>query len=480
MTANSWFLLEIEIPDREDADRSQGHFFDVTDMVDEHISFEETADLLDRLTFTIVSKDDQSVMRFMDTLVEGMCVRAWFGPMDEMKRVNYDKPMFIGYIDLLDPEFPKGGSPRLAVTAYDPAWKLSKKKHGLPRVFPEPKKGHRPMTISAIVKKVLEAHVEYIDIGRIEVSAKWDSQKDGYAPIVQNENESDWEFLKRLAHGDEDHGITMFEDPKKPKGFDGCECMVYTEIENGRAKLYFVPEAERLSVKSDIQLQYTLYGEQIPVQMDWLKSSGTMVIDSARLREDRFDADAVKMQVPASAFKNVLKKEEYEKLTRTQSDVVVTQEEFFQSFQIDFAAIQRDEQAGLIPWDSFDFFAGKIQFKDVEKYVTLKIEHVPAAQKQVLSEVPINTEALSDPNTAFLEIEKRVKNKPKRRKGHGSAGLTLTVELAIGNHNIRPRKVYDIVGLGGKYSSSDKRKWFADTVLHTVGRTYSQQISFTM
>ncbi len=479
-TANSWFMVEIEIPDRPGSDKSGGEFFDVTSMVDTHIVVEETADLLDKLTFTLQSIDTQSVIRFIDTLTEGMRVRAWFGPMDGMKRINYDKIMFLGYIDQLEPDFGENGKPLLTIVAYDPAWKMTKTNHAVQRVFPEPKAGHSPTKISSIVKKVMEPYAGIIDIGAIEIPAGHNASITGYAPIVQNTDESDWKFLKRLAHGDEETGVGSALGTDKKKGFDGCGCLVYVELVNDRPALFFVPESNRLNVKSGIILQYPLYGDIIVTDMKWMDNSGTMQISRARIREDRQDADAVKIEVPASAFKDVLKKEEYAALTRKQTDVVVTQEEFFESFEIDFAAIKRDEKLGLIKWGSFDFFAGKIRFKDVEQYVRLKIEHVPAAQKTVMSDVPVNHDSLSEPATAFEEIKKKIGSRPKRRKGFGSAGLNMTVELKVGNHHIRPRKVYDVQGIGGKYSSSDKRKWFADVVQHTVGVTYSQQIVFTM
>ena len=57
----------------------------------------------------------------------------------------------------------------------------------------------------------------------------------------------------------------------------------------------------------------------------------------------------------------------------------------------------------------------------------------------------------------------------------------MTASLIEGNTNIRPRMVYLIENLGGKYSSSDNIKWFATTVTHSIdGSKYTQKVKLTL
>jgi hypothetical protein len=467
MTLSCWFKIEIQVPERKDAE-APGTFFDVTDLVEDGIVLEETADLLDKLTFTLTSVPGISVMRFIDTLTEGIPVRLWFGYVRDSRRLNQTHEMFVGYIGRMKPRFPEDGDPKLELTVFDPAWLMTQKYHATQQVYPAVGSGAK-LTIADVVRKVAERYKGKISVGKIKVPDAYSNVTfTEKVPIVQKEDENDWKFLKRLAHGDD-------SDKEKEGVFDGCECMVYVELENGEPKLYFVPEAEKINEESKLELVYPMRGTTIPMVNDPTVESGRVLVESVALDDDRETASDAKIAVPPDAFKDVLTEEEFN-VINSGGGISLDLETFFQSFDIDYAAIERDEKRGLIRWDIFQFIAGKVGWDDVKQYVKLKIVHQPAGRKALPSDIKISKDDLKDP----VKRENYLKEKlGKKKKGRKDAGLTMTVEMQAGNTNIRPRKVYRVLNIGSRYSSSETVKWFADTVTHRIGNRYQQTIKFT-
>jgi hypothetical protein len=216
-------------------------------------------------------------------------------------------------------------------------------------------------------------------------------------------------------------------------------------------------------------------GTTIPMVNDPTVESGQVLVESVVLDDDRETASDAKIAVPPDAFKDVLTEEEFN-VINSGGGISLDLETFFQSFDIDYAAIERDEKRGLIRWDIFQFIAGKVGWDDVKQYVKLKIVHQPAGRKALPSDINISKDDLKDP----VKREKYLKEKlGKKKKGRKDAGLTMTVEMQAGNTNIRPRKVYRVLNIGSRYSSSETVKWFADTVTHRIGNRYQQTIKFT-
>ena len=111
---SAWFRIEIKDKNNQ--------WQDVTDNVAGRIELEETAELLDKLSFTLVSTDEQSVMRFMDGLAQGDEVSFWLGYVDGIRFLNDSNEMFSGRIGKLLPQFSATGRPSLKVIVYDPGW----------------------------------------------------------------------------------------------------------------------------------------------------------------------------------------------------------------------------------------------------------------------------------------------------------------------------------------------------------------------
>ena len=95
---SAWFRIEVYIPNNRVEAESKGEWVDITDNIDKRITLEESAELLDKLSFSLISTDTVSVIRFIDTLVEGMKVRAWFGYIDGTMIKNQEQEMFVGFI----------------------------------------------------------------------------------------------------------------------------------------------------------------------------------------------------------------------------------------------------------------------------------------------------------------------------------------------------------------------------------------------
>jgi len=422
--------------------------------------------LLDRLTFSLISTEESSVLRFIDTLVEGMKVKAWFGYIDGSKILNQDQEMFVGYIAKLEPDYPESGHPRLSVTMYDPAWLMTRNKP--PKAITWPRSGDKNLTMKDMIKKLVKPYRDDFVVARIDLPQEFETEVlDGkQVSIVQQAGESDWKLLKRLAHGD---------NKEKENSFKGYDCLVYMDLMSHSPVLYFVPEADRMKDVSDIEFVYPMYGSDIVVIQDPTVATGEMTIASARIEDNPDFAEPAMIEVPASAFEDKAVNEILGAMAVP--SVTITQEEFYDSFEIDNDAIAKDEKAGTIKWGTISFLAGDVGWEQVKKYVKFKIIQKPTSDTKPKSDVKVTPEQLKKAADTIEAIKNRIKHSQKKRN---SAGITMHVQIPEGNPYIRPRKVYKIHNLGGKYSSSEKVKWFADTVTHVIdGTKYTQTIKFT-
>lgn len=466
-----WFKLEIE--------GIGGRLYDATDNVavsgHDGLRYEEHADLLDKLRFVLRSTDEVSVLRFIDSLAEGMEVRLWFGYGEGQQRYNQDDEMFFGYIGRLQSRFLKSGYPELEVTAFDPAWLLTKSQPVSQKSWPG-KKGEK-WTYKQLVENVMKDYAGKIDIGKIEIPDAYQNIVfDEKHPAVQKADENDWKFLKRLA----------FDDCEEVSAYArrgnvnlGCECMVYVEMKNGTPQLFFVPESSKTSEMSSIKFYYPMHGTKIPLEQDFKSSNTTMIAEDITVDEDPETASEVLVQVPADAFRDVLTEEQI-KVVNAGGGFSVDLATFISSFDVDHALIQSDEKAGLIKWGVTDYQAGKVGWDEVSKYVKLRVVYQPAGTQSMKSEIPgITPEQLKDPLKKEETLQKLLGTRKKKRK---TSGMTMKIELAAGNYNIRPRKTYPVVNIGGKYSADARAsiKWFCESVVHSIGDTYRQTLRLTM
>jgi hypothetical protein len=466
---SAWFRIEIKDKNNQ--------WQDVTDNVAGRIELEETAELLDKLSFTLVSTDEQSVMRFMDGLAQGDEVSFWLGYVDGIRFLNDSNEMFSGRIGKLLPQFSATGRPSLKVIVYDPGWLLTKSKPSMPRTFGT-KQGAKQMTREDIVKFVCQPYLDNKSLSSVVV--KIPSKYSGVASngkgevIQQNQGENDWKFLKRLAHGD---------NKEYNSKFNGCDCVVYVQTVNNKPILFFVPEEDLTSVTSSIGLVYPMEGTEIIVDQDPTSVSGKMIMDAEIDDNPDIQADEPLIEVPADAFTNddELKNE----ILQNGGTVPMTMEEFYDSFTINTDLIQQDENSNTgiaktsLMSQAMGMYDGSFSWKDVSKYVTYVCAVKPAGKTSTQTDVPsIIKDDLKDPIRARENIQNALNRAIKKRK---SAGIVMTASLIEGNFNIRPRMVYSVENLGGKYSSSDKIRWFAETVTHTIdGNKYTQKVKLTL
>ncbi|MFH0989831.1 MAG: hypothetical protein V1799_07435 [bacterium] len=480
----SWYRVEIKMPVNLAPPLMIpiGAWIDVTDNVadEEGIMLEESADLTDKVIFTLRSTPAVSVMRFIDSLAEGAQVRLWFGYMNGSVRLNQDTEMFSGYIGRLRDRYPKGGRPKLEVTAFDASWLMTQRKPGIQKVYPATR--GMKMTYEHLVRKVMEPYMSVIKIGTIEIPPAFKAVVfDEKNPAIQKADETDWKFLKRIANDDLEGDTLNAPSSSSKEAKLGCECITYVELKNGVSSLHFIPELKKMSEFSSIELFYPMHGSDIPSTQDVMATKGKMIVDSIEIDDDRELASEVVIQVPAEAFSEVLTQEQIKSVNAGSggSGFNVDVETFFNAFEINYDLIRRDENAGLIGWGAIDFAAGRVGYDQVKRYINLKIEFRPAGQKSMVSAIPVTPEDMKNPAKRADLLKKAI---GKRKKSRRNAGFSMTVELEAGNPNIRPRKVYPVVNIGGKYGLeiNKKAKWFAETVTHRLGRTFRQTIKLTM
>jgi len=467
----AWFKLEIQ--------GVGGRLYDVTDNVavsgHDGIRLEEHADLLDKLTFVLRSTDTVSALRFIDSLTEAMKVRLWFGYGEGQQRYNGDDEMFFGYIGRLQTRYLKSGYPELEVTAFDPAWMLTKYQPVSQKTWPG-KKGEK-WTYEQLVENVMTDYAGTIDIGKIEIPPEYSNIVfDEKHPAVQKADENDWKFLKRLAFDDYEE-VSLYD--KQGAVNLGCECMVYVELKNGKPQLFFVPESSKTNEMSNITFYYPMHGTKIPLEQDVTSSKATMIVEDITVDEDPETGSEVLVQVPADAFREVLTEEQI-KVVNAGGGFSVDLNTYISSFKVDSGLIAADEDAGLIKWGVSEYTAGEVTWEEVKKYVRLKVVYQPAGSQTMKSEISgLTAEELKDPIKKEDVLRAALGKRKKKRK---TIGTTMKIELAAGNYNIRPRKTYPVVNIGGKYSADARArvKWFCESVVHSVGDTYKQTLRLTM
>ena len=465
---SAWFRIEIQ--DKNDK------WIDITDNVAGHVEFEENSESLDKLTFNLVSTDAQSVMRFMDGLSQGDGVSYWFGYVDGTTFLNDSNEMFYGVIGKLLPHFPADGRPSLNVVVYDPGWLLTKNKPSMPLTFGAGKNA-KPMTRADIVKKICQPYLDDQSISSIvvKIPEKYiGAVSNGKGEVIQqNQGESDWKFLKRLAHGD---------NRQYNSKFNGCDCVVYVQTVDNAPVLFFVPEADLMAKTSAIGLMYPMENTDIIVDQDPTAATGKMLMSAEIDDNPDIQADEPLIEVPADAFTG--DDEMVNEVLQNGGTVPMTFDEFFDSFTINTDLIKKDEDSNTgiaqtnLMSQALGMFDGSFNWDSVKKYVTYVIAVKPAGKKTTPSDVPVTKGDVKDPVRARVNVQSALNRAYKKSN---SAGIVMTASLIEGNTNIRPRMVYLIENLGGKYSSSDNIKWFATTVTHSIdGSKYTQKVKLTL
>jgi hypothetical protein len=310
------------------------------------------------------------------------------------------------------------------------------------------------------VVKIPEKYIGAVSNGKGEV-------------IQQNQGESDWKFLKRLAHGD---------NRQYNSNFNGCDCVVYVQTIDNAPVLFFVPEADLMAKTSAIGLMYPMENTDIIVDQDPTAATGKMLMSAEIDDNPDIQADEPLIEVPADAFTG--DDEMVNEVLQNGGTVPMTFDEFFDSFTINTDLIKKDEDSNTgiaqtsLMSQALGMFDGSFNWDSVKKYVTYVIAVKPAGKKTTPSDVPVTKGDIKDPVRARVNVQSALNRAYKKSN---SAGIVMTVSLIEGNFNIRPRMVYPIENLGGKYSSSDNIKWFATTVTHSIdGSKYTQKVKLTL
>ena len=165
-------------------------------------------------------------------------------------------------------------------------------------------------SISSIVVKIPEKYIGAVSNGKGEV-------------IQQNQGESDWKFLKRLAHGD---------NRQYNSKFNGCDCVVYVQTVDNAPVLFFVPEADLMAKTSAIGLMYPMENTDIIVDQDPTAATGKMLMSAEIDDNPDIQADEPLIEVPADAFTG--DDEMVNEVLQNGGTVPMTFDEFFDSFTI--------------------------------------------------------------------------------------------------------------------------------------------------
>lgn len=184
-----------------DVGSDERKWVDITHLLgDEELVVEDNVSELDSMTFTLSRGGDSA----LQVLVEGMRVRFKGGYLEGRKEW-----LFEGFVTSADIQYKDDGDIAVEVTAVNILWPTTLFKPGFV-TYPTIRTENCPyqrefhfvdeIKLSEIVRGILE---EYdVEIGELDIKPAYDFTFTQLHPISQNEDESDYAFLRRLLTGE--------------------------------------------------------------------------------------------------------------------------------------------------------------------------------------------------------------------------------------------------------------------------------------
>ncbi|MBX4215732.1 hypothetical protein KW797_02195, partial [Candidatus Parcubacteria bacterium] len=297
-------LLEIELV------ADSGSYSDYSnDLAEDPVTIEEVAFGIDSLKFTIVKRAES----LLNSIQRAMRVRFKGGYLFGRQEWIFD-----GRISSWKPHFPDSGQVRLEVTAYSALWLLTRRKPGcvyypsIPfpltlytRVF------HfgTSIKLSAIVKGIIAEYSADIKLGSFSIPKERDFEFTLYNPVVQNEDESDFDFVARLLRGRAGTTDKVFHNWLEEAQRHG-HAVFFSETKGSGAKpetvFHVIPEADLVADdnKTDISFVFHRKDSDTP-----LVNADTYVPDADDARIPIHDVSVEENQDAAEGYTQLVIKE---------------------------------------------------------------------------------------------------------------------------------------------------------------------------
>lgn len=193
----------------------EGQFVDVTEYVDWGVEYEEQADMIRALRFTI----GKYAETFLERLHQGQRVICTAGTLTKFKRI------FDGTVTRISTSFPDDGAIKVRLECLSTAWTALGRHIARYNVYPDPKStrsfaaGKSSLKVSEIVRGIIQEN--NMQEGEIDIPEdKVYSLKDAFHQV----GGSDWGVLTRLAKA--------------------VACTVWTEFVGDSEQLFFVDRSK--------------------------------------------------------------------------------------------------------------------------------------------------------------------------------------------------------------------------------------------
>lgn len=220
-------------------------FMDIEECVAYPVTYEETADIINKLTFTVDKHADVLLYR----MFLGMWVVLYGGYYDE--EGNGIRKVFTGTITKIRLDCPDNGKIRYHVECMGYGFNQMGKDTYINFVYPDPNskrpfaKGRTSISLKDLIKGIVEECG--MVVGEISLPAQSVNETFTDKHIRYQKNMSDWKFLLSLAKS---YGCTM-----------------WTEVKDGTEYLYFVDlNRAANTINDDISFVYPLQGDLLKVE----------------------------------------------------------------------------------------------------------------------------------------------------------------------------------------------------------------------
>jgi hypothetical protein len=480
------------------------------------VKFEEELNKLDRLTFSLVHGGEV----YAELLDIGDPVTFEGGyRWDQAGSGTPTRVFFKGFVTEPSIKCAGGGRVIVDVTAQDVRWLLTRNKPGsltypapkydheiYPREFRKGVKGPGGVTglkISDIVKGILEEYAPTLKIGKMKILEDDDYLFTFDNPIVQNADETDFQFVLRLLTGEGQSRFTgVHRDERRVVNANAVWWMEPNPL-TGEAEVHIVNEEEALKEQGLVEFIWQGEGfEKVPEADYDPTAMGARIIckeltfkqnlDLARNREVRVQKDVQKKakgkkgktQATQATEPNGVRGEESERSDEDQSPAAI--QSFLDTHEIDEAKVRASGAANAAT-AGLEIFrkvsSGQARLSQYRHFFKPKEVRQEATSRAITSK-PGDADRPEKPEAPATDTPlppgapkaKKKTKKPKKLKPLGERiqkfGFTVSASGVHGNIFMQARRMYKVKAPVPRYAP-DGHVWFCHKVIHEFGQLYT-------
>lgn len=437
--------MSLEYYHKLEVEGRDGNFIDITDTLVGGVVYEDNAFLTDQLVFEI----GKSALVLGNMISRGSKVRYTAG---------YNEPskyslLFEGIIAIKKPILPNNGVPRLKIQAYDYSYLMTLKKPGNIS-YPCEKCNVRPtaeeveMKASDIIAAILK---EYPDIKYSKETLRIPDYLDKTftlkSPMVQKEDESDWDFIRRICQGDKSKGRKGLANLMEDVQDNGIGCIAWVELMDGKPTFFVTSEAEAKRETGKIKFYYQMVGMPVIKKFDPTREDAELYMMDVDIMDDPLQSDEKPKVIiktsPDGKTKTVITYNDEGEIEKSVD------------YELDEELLRADVEAGLISEEQVTI-GQHDSFERVKKYWKPIETKYPPSMAKTAPEIP----------EGDGEIEKELDK-------IGVLGQELSCKTK-GCIHLYGKRSYEIFNVGAEYEGW----WFLEEVTHTFDKTYECSLKF--